>query len=427
MCSRFARNKERLVLFVKKLISILFVVLVSVDVYAAVTITADNPNIQYTGRIDFSNPLSPFLSWSGSSVIANFQGTSVQARLNDLGGNYFYSIIDNGTPVLITCASGQHTYTIASGLSDTTHKIELYKRTEGTNGAVAFLAFLLDNGKTLTAPPARPARKIEFYGDSVTAGLALDSTADDQAANYSNSYLAYGSVTSRNLNAEHHTIAVSGIGLVISWWDANMPKNYYYRLNSSSDSSNWDFSQWKPDCIVINLGQNDFWLGTTQSQAVTGYVDFVNLLRTRYGDMAHKNIPIILVLGSMDATQAGSPWPGYIQQAINSLKNTYSDNNVYTTIFPFDGLYTHPHAPQHAAMAQQLTNFIIANIPGFSLHIGDINNDELVNFSDFALLGNHWLETGCGPCAGADLSGDNKVTLADVAIFADNWLKDYRN
>jgi hypothetical protein len=76
-------------------------------------------------------------------------------------------------------------------------------------------------------------------------------------------------------------------------------------------------------------------------------------------------------------------------------------------------------------MAQQLTDFIIANIPGFSLHIGDINNDGFINFSDFALLSNHMYETGCGPCAGADLSGDNNVTMADVLILAENWLNDY--
>jgi hypothetical protein len=412
---------------VKKLIPILFVVLICADVRASVTITADNPNIQYTGRIDFSNALAPILSWSGSSVIANFQGTSIQATLNDMGTNYFYAIIDNGTPILITCTAGQHTYSIASGLSDTTHKIELYKRTEGTNGPVAFIAFILDNGKTLTEPPARPIRKIEFYGDSITAGLSLDAPDENLAAVNTNSYLAYGSITARNLNAEHHTIAVSGVGLIITWSYVNMPKDYYYRLNATNASSNWDFNQWTPDCIVINLGQNDRYHSATQSDAVTGYVVFVNLLRTRYSDMASKNIPIILVLGSMDATRAGSPWPGYIQQAIDSLKNTYSDNNVYTTIFPFDGLWTHPHAPQHAANAQQLTNFIIANIPGFSLHTGDISNDGIIDFLDFAMLANHWLETDCGPCAGADLSGDNNVTMADVGIFAENWLKDYRN
>ena len=127
----------------------------------------------------------------------------------------------------------------------------------------------------------------------------------------------------------------------------------------------------------------------------------------------------------MDATHPDSPWPGYIQQAIDSLQSTYSDNNVYKVIFPFDWLWTHPHAPQHAAMAQQLTDFIIANIPGFSLHLADLNNDGVVNFLDFALLANHMYETDCGPCAGADLSGDNDVTMADFSILADNWLNDY--
>jgi hypothetical protein len=406
---------------VKKHIPVLFLVLVSVNAYASVTITADDPNIRYTGRIDFSNPLSPLLSWSGSSVIASFQGTSLQATLSDMGQNFFYSIIDDGTPNLITCLHGQHTYAIATGLTDTTHKIELCKRTEGTNGPVAFLGFILDDGKALTAPPPRPIRKIEYYGDSITAGLALDSTADNQDSFYTNAYLTYSSITARNLLAEHHTIAVSGIGIVISWWDANMPADYYYRLNATDASSNWDFSQWTPDCIVINLGQNDKWLGTT----VTGYVDFVNTLRTRYNDVSAKKIPIILALGSMDATQTGSPWPGYIQQAIDTLNSTYSDNNVYKVIFPFDGLYTHPHAPQHAANAQQLTDFIIENIPGFTLHLGDINNDGHINNSDFALLGRHWLDKNCGPCSGADLTGDNNVTLADVLVLSQNWLTDY--
>ncbi len=403
----------------KKLICILFVVLVSVDAYAAVTITANDPNIQYTGRIDFSNPLAPVLSWSGSSVIANFQGTSIKATLNEMGGNYFYSIIDDGTPNKIALLGGTKTYTIATGLTDTTHKIELYKRSEAINWPTAFINFIIDNGKKLTEPPLRPIRKMEFYGDSITAGLALDAPDDNQNAVNTNSYLTYSSITARNLNAEHHTTAVSGIGLVISWFDGNMPKDYYYRLVGSNGSSCWDFNEWKPDLILINLGQNDKWKGVTQAQAVPAYVNFVNTLRTRYGDMAAKKIPIIMALGSMDATQAGSPWPGYIQQAIDSLKTTYSDNNVYKVIFPFIGIYSHPHATHHAAMAQQLTDFIKLNIPGFN---GDINGDGLVNFLDFSLLGRQWQQTGCGSCAGADLSGDSNITMTDVSIFAKNWL-----
>jgi hypothetical protein len=340
-----------------------------------------------------------------------------------MGGNYFYFIVDDGTPNKIQLSSGTKTYTIATGLADTTHKVEIYKRTEAINWPSAFVNFIIDNGKTLTAPPARPMRKIEFYGDSITAGLALDAPDDNQAAVNTNAYLTYGAITARNLNAEPHITAVSGIGVVKSWFDGNMPKDYYYRLVGSNGATYWDFNEWKPDLILINLGQNDKWLGVTQAQAVPAYVNFVNTLRTRYGDMEAKKIPIIMALGSMDATQSGSPWPGYIQQAIDSLKSTYSDNNIYKVIFPYIGISSHPHATQHAAMAQQLTDFIKLNIPGFN---GDINGDGLVNFLDFSLLGQQWRQTGCGSCSGADLSGDSNVTMTDVGIFAKNWVIDYR-
>ena len=385
----------------KKLICVLLFVLVSVDVHAAVTIYPNDPNIQYTGRIDFSNPLSPLLSWSGSSVIANFQGTSLQVTLNDQGGtssiNYFYSIIDNGRPTLLTCTTGQQTYTIATGLSDTTHKIELYKRTEGSDGLVTFLGFILDDGKALTTPPARPIRKIEYYGDSITAGLALESTADVQTNNYTNNYLAYGSITARNLHAEHHTIAISGIGLYKNYGGdtTKTMANYYYSKLTYTNTTAWDFTKWTPDLIVINLGGNDYSMSVTQTQFVPAYVSFVNTLRTKYNDTTAKKIPIILALGDMKATQSGSLWPGYIQLAIDSLQSTYSDYNVYKVIFPYNNLNTHPHALQHAIMAQQLTAFIISTIPGFSLYLGDLNNDGYVNNLDFALLSNHWLEMGC--------------------------------
>ncbi|MFZ0034350.1 MAG: hypothetical protein WAK60_05120 [Sedimentisphaerales bacterium] len=52
---------------------------------------------------------------------------------------------------------------------------------------------------------------------------------------------------------------------------------------------------------------------------------------------------------------------------------------------------------------------------------GDLNWDCVVNFRDFAVLANEWLDTGC--CE-ADLYKDNKVDFKDLAIMADNWLEE---
>ncbi|HPS56148.1 MAG TPA: hypothetical protein PLP05_11165, partial [Sedimentisphaerales bacterium] len=47
------------------------------EITSRTIIDADNPNIQYQGRISFSNPSSPILYWPGNYITARFQGTSV--------------------------------------------------------------------------------------------------------------------------------------------------------------------------------------------------------------------------------------------------------------------------------------------------------------------------------------------------------------
>jgi len=53
----------------------------------------------------------------------------------------------------------------------------------------------------------------------------------------------------------------------------------------------------------------------------------------------------------------------------------------------------------------------------------------IVDFSDFALLASHWLETGCGisggmdSCKGTDWDGNSEFGFGDLAIFAEQWLQ----
>ena len=52
----------------------------------------------------------------------------------------------------------------------------------------------------------------------------------------------------------------------------------------------------------------------------------------------------------------------------------------------------------------------------------DINADGIANFSDFCLLAVHWMEAGCGPCAGADVTCDGNVTYDDLRESVAYWL-----
>jgi hypothetical protein len=56
---------------------------------------------------------------------------------------------------------------------------------------------------------------------------------------------------------------------------------------------------------------------------------------------------------------------------------------------------------------------------------GDTNNDKNVDFTDFALLANKWMQADSNLyCGGTDLTGDGLVDMFDIAVFVENWLTD---
>lgn len=405
------------------MICILLLTLSISQVHAFVAVDADHPDIQYVGRVSFGDPKAPILYWPGTQIIANFEGTSINIKLHDYGDNYFYVIIDDGEPILIDLTPGAQTYSV-TGLSDSVHKIQVFKRTETQiltltqEGEVAFKGFELEDGKWLAAPPERPRRRIEYYGDSITSGTSLAYDGETSAAWGKDNYYTYAAITARNFNAEYHCISVSGIGLYLDpyGFGGNMQTLYY---NKQSKSTYWDFTKWTPQIVVINLGQNDSVGPYTKAGAEQNYINFTQTIRSKY-----PNAHIILALGCMNASRDSSPWPGYLQNAVSELNNTYGDSKVYSLIFPYAS-YVHPNIAQHATMATLLTDFINTSIPNPWPGSADINSDSVVNIGDFALLASKWLQTGCDLCDGADLTGDGNVDIDDLLIFADNWLDDY--
>lgn len=332
----------------------------------AQTISADNKQYLYTGRIDFTHKKAPSLSWAGSSIKANFTGTSLAITLDDqLGKNYFNVIIDNETqhPYVLEAKKGEQHYVISTALTQGNHSVEIYKRTEGEEGATAFKGLVLDADAKLLTPSARPTRRMEIYGDSITTGMGNEGPDNgmDHLLSEKNNYWAYGAVTARNLNAELHTISQSGIGIMISWFPFIMPQ-FYDQLSAVGDNdTKWDFTQWTPDLVVINLFQNDSWLVDREkrmqpmpsdAQRVQAYIDFVRSIRARY-----PNAQIICALGSMDAT-ANAKWPGYITTAVERMRKDNNDKKLDTIFFEYTGYGQHPRIAQHKANAEKLTAFI---------------------------------------------------------------------
>jgi hypothetical protein len=60
--------------------------------------------------------------------------------------------------------------------------------------------------------------------------------------------------------------------------------------------------------------------------------------------------------------------------------------------------------------------------PNFVFLNGDLNNDGIVDFIDFAILGNNWRGQG-GSCVRSDLNGDGIIDFKDLSLLFGQWTK----
>jgi len=333
-------------------------------------VKATDPHIQYSGRIAMTDTTAG-LSWSASSITINFRGPGISVVLKDERSDNNYKVIIDGKVISVLHPDvSKKTYTLVNDLKPGKHTLELFKRTEWSMGKTWFYGFELGDKSEILPPPPAKKRKIEFFGNSISCGYAdEDTTGKDRGTSpYENGYLSYASITARHFNAELHNTSKSGIGITVSWFPMVMPE-MYDRLDATDPNSKWDFSKYTPDLVVINLFQNDCWLVTmpnneqfkarfgttppTPEFIINAYQRFVKTIRGKY-----PNAKILCILGSMDATKPGSPWPGYIQKAVDGL----NDKQIYTHFIPYKNTNGHPSLKEQQVMANDLIGFIEKNI-----------------------------------------------------------------
>jgi lysophospholipase L1-like esterase len=276
-------------------------------------IPPDDAHIQYSGRIDLSNPMAPRFDWPGVSITVRFKGQAVGFRLVDGFNNYNLTVDGKPTTVWATQA-GQMDY-VETGFSKGEHIAVLSKRTEGYFGTATFKGVLLAKGCVLLDPPPKPKRRIEFLGASWMCGYGNEGPGlkCPELRSVENNDLAFGTVAAKILKAEWHITAYSGRGIVRNYGDtkseSEVPYGTYFGRTLVNDAtSQWDFNSWMPDVVVINLGVNDY---STQPQPDSdvfqvNYVELLTRVRAVY--------PKAWIV-TYDATG----WPDYIQHVRDAV------------------------------------------------------------------------------------------------------------
>ena len=336
---------------------------------------SDN-RISYMGRV-LKTKDSTVVYWPGTSAMVRYTGSEVKLTMRSLRENgYFYAIIDGDVSKAVKFCSDslRRTFAFAHGVKWGSHTLQIYKLSNSTSANIIY-GFELETKARLKGPARAAKKKIEFYGNSITAGHSVDlvqGAGNAGLPEFFNNYYSYAALTSRHFNAQQSIVARSGIGIMVSWFPEIMPE-IYNRLDPSDPKSSWDFSSYNPDIVVINLFQNDYWLVNlpehkqfkarfgnikpTEDFIVTSYLNFIKNIRK-----VHPKAQIICCLGNMNATEAGSKWPGYIERAV---KLTH-DTKIHTLFFPYKKTDGHPNKQEQQAMADLLIKFIETKLIWFT-------------------------------------------------------------
>src|SRR5580700_4422165 len=95
-----------------------------------VAVAPDDAHVAFMGRWDTRDGAGPRCQWSASSVSLRFRGVAAGVTLKDSGGNYFQVIVDGKPGEVLHPGGGESTHTLAAGLPEADHTVELFRRTE---------------------------------------------------------------------------------------------------------------------------------------------------------------------------------------------------------------------------------------------------------------------------------------------------------
>ncbi len=319
--------------------------------------------IHYLGRTQRNNGV--LWTWPGSGLrvsYSNSRAISVRFRAPDYPDDStrgwikvaWYRVDDNPWLMIVMPPNTVADYGLYAPSDRGKHTLEIVKASEGQ---VIFEGITLEPGGRLAKPPIAPHR-IEFVGDSITAGYKMKGNGSFESAMDHDAKASFGWLVGERLNAEVRLIAVTGRGLVHDYGmvrstSLTLPLTYPYLHRESTLPNDWT---WKPEIIVVNVGTND--LGPPEPTASAAFQDaynnFLSVIRGyNPGALIVALQPFGVGNGSVQV------YPAEIRAAVEARRQAGDSRVVYADTMGWLGAgdYTdgaHPNVSGHQKAAERL-------------------------------------------------------------------------
>jgi hypothetical protein len=331
---------------------------------------------QLLGRFEPNGDGGFRADWSGSGVHAKFTGPSISIDMSS-ATSVQYTIVIDGVPIatpltLATAARGTHV--LATGLAAGTHDVIFFKRNEADKGTFVFYGLIADATGALvnSAPPFQ--HRLEFIGDSITAGYGnLGPPCPDPDGVSEDGYQSFASITARKLSSDVHIVAFSGRGAyrdytgdasannqMETWFKAGT--TVYDGLGDLQPDIPWDFTTWTADALVVALGTNDYNSGDPGQPFVTAFVSLLQFARTKY-----PGVPIFLGLGPKLSGPSLAACEAALENIVTAMQTSATDTSIQIVSFATlvdgaDECQNHPLVTDDQTMATTLADQIAKSL-----------------------------------------------------------------
>ncbi|MBQ1537116.1 MAG: electron transporter RnfD [Ruminococcus sp.] len=348
-----------------------------------------NATFAYSGRIDSYEGMPRFF-YAATSVTVRFKATAVSAVIvsHKMYGETALGIQLDGRVFKLPYEQreGEIVVPIAEGLEYREHELTLYKAQAGSCW-FEFGGFEFSDDVELLPKKELPSRRIECYGDSVSAGEvvhALDCVGkndpEDHGGIYDDAWYAFPVITARNLGAQIHDIAQGGISIFdrTGWFhcpDTIGMESVYDKVaffpEAQGGVSKWDFTKYTPDVVLFAVGQNDPHVEGGEDNDIND-PEFRSRWKKRYTEILldlrghYPNAVFILLLTVLGHSH---DWDDVLDEIVEEL----GDDKTVHYRFTRAGEATpgHPRVPEQYEMAEELTAFISAMGDGIWSGSGD--------------------------------------------------------